>query len=189
MRIVGGKFKKKKLISVQGEKTRPTSDRLRETLFNILSYDVVDTTVLDLFAGTGALGLEAMSRGASSALFLEKMPDAVSVIKKNIDSCNVRDTAGVIRWDILRNLNCLAGRGEFNLVFMDPPYNKSMLEKTLENLIKSDCLMDKAVLIAEHAASETIDPVPESFSVTDHRIYGKTAVSFLMYRKPEPDML
>ncbi|MFA6011953.1 MAG: RsmD family RNA methyltransferase, partial [Desulfobacteraceae bacterium] len=87
MRIIGGMYKKKKLLSVPGMDTRPTADRLRETLFNILSYDVREAVVLDLFAGTGALGLEALSRGAASCVFIDNSRDALSVIKKNCDAC------------------------------------------------------------------------------------------------------
>lgn len=172
-----------------GVKTRPTSDRLRETLFNIVSHRVIDTSVLDLFAGTGALGIESLSRGASNAFFVEQQPEAVSVIKKNIAACVFESTAHVAKWDILRNLNCLNGKGPFNLVFMDPPYNKDMIPVALNNLKKSQSIADHAILIAEHSVSEKIEPLPKGFSITDQRVYGKTAVSFLVFEKSESDML
>ena len=189
MRIIGGKYKRKKLLSVPGVETRPTSDRLRETLFNIVSHSVLDAVVLDLFAGTGALGIEALSRGASNAFFIERQPEAVAVIKKNIEACSFGSTAHTAKWDISRNLNCLKGKGPFNLVFMDPPYNKDMIPVALNNLKKSQSIADQAILIAEHSVSEKIEPLPKGFSITDQRVYGKTAVSFLVYEKSESDML
>ncbi len=181
MRIIGGKYKSKKLFSVPGTNTRPTSDRLRETLFNILSYDVVDSVVLDLFAGTGALGIEALSRSAKKAVFVDKQPEAVSIIKKNLNACSFEEIVHVFKWDICRDLNCLQGTGEFNLVFMDPPYNRGMIPKALISLQKSRCLADSAKLVVEHSTSEIIEPLPEGFLITDSRVYGKTAVSFLTF--------
>lgn len=189
MRIIGGKFKKKKLISVQGLNTRPTSDRLRETLFNIISHRVLDAAVLDLFAGTGAFGIEALSRGASTAFFVERHPEAVTVIKKNIAACSFEKSSGVSRWDVSKNLNCLKGKGPFGLVFMDPPYEKGLIPVALNHLKKSLSLKEQAILIAEHSVSEEIDSLPEGFSITDQRVYGKTTVSFLVYEKAESDML
>lgn len=184
MRIIGGKYKRKKLFSVPGSTTRPTSDRLRETLFNILSYDVVDAIVLDLFAGTGALGIEALSRSAKKTVFVDMQPDSVAVIKKNINACSFQAVTTVLKWDVCRNLNCLNATEElFNLVFIDPPYGKAMIPKALLNLQNSQCLADSARLVVEHAVSEVIDSLPECFSITDQRVYGKTAVSFLVFEK------
>ena len=183
MRIIGGKFKKKKLLSVPGASTRPTSDRLRESLFNILSGVVMDAVVLDLFAGTGALGLEAMSRHAASAVFVDSQSQAISVINKNIRSCSFEETTRVIKWDIIRNLNCLHNRDAlFSLVFMDPPYNLDMISKTLVNLQKCRCLEQNATIVIEHSATESVSNFPDSFSQTDQRLYGKTAVSFLVFK-------
>ncbi len=183
MRIIGGKCKKKKLQSVPGAKTRPTSDRLRESLFNILSGDVMDAVVLDLFAGTGALGLEALSRHAQSAVFVDSQAKAVAVINKNILSCAFEEVTKVYKWDIARNLNCLRGRERlFDLVFMDPPYNLNLVSKSLLKLAESQSLADGAVIVIEHAVSELFSDIPECYTETDRRRYGKTAVSFLVFK-------
>lgn len=184
MRIIGGKYKKKTLLSVPGANTRPTSDRLRETLFNIISFDVTDAVVLDLFAGTGALAIEALSRGAEKAVFVDSQPKAVAVIKKNITACSFNEISEVYKWDICRDLNCLRRTGTvFNLVFIDPPYSKEMIPKALMNLKKSQTLADGAKLVVEHSVSDKIQGLPDGFSVTDQRVYGKTSVSFLVFEK------
>ncbi len=182
MRIIGGKFKRKKLAAVPGASTRPTSDRLRESLFNILAGDVADAVVLDLFAGTGALGIEALSRHAHSAVFVDNQSKAVSVINKNIDACSLEKNIKVYKWDITRNLNCLSGREQlFDLVFIDPPYNLEMIPKTLANLVKIKCLKNDAVIVVEHSSSESVGEIPDCCSMTDIRQYGKTSVTFLVY--------
>ena len=182
MRIIGGKYKKKKLFSVPGMSTRPTSDRLRETIFNILSYDIINAIVLDLFAGTGALGIEAFSRNAKKVVFVDNHPDAVSVIKKNIKACAAEADTSVFKWDICRNLVCFDNTEElFNLVFIDPPYGKEMIPKALLSLKKSRCLADSAKLIVEHSISDRIKSLPDGFLITDQRSYGKIAVSFLVF--------
>ncbi len=183
MRIIGGKYKRKKLLSVPGSSTRPTSDRLRESLFNILSGNVVKAVVLDLFAGTGALGVEALSRHAHSVVFIDNQAKAVSVITKNINACSLEESARIYKWDITRNLNCLNGRERlFDLVFMDPPYNLGMISKALVNLSKTGCLAGGAVVVAEHAVGESVGEIPDCYSITDQRQYGKTAVTFLAFK-------
>lgn len=183
MRIISGKFRKKKLISVPGQSTRPTSDRLRETLFNIIAGKSDGAFVLDLFAGTGALGLEALSRGAEQAVFIDVAPKAVSVIRKNISACSMENQAVVYKWDILKNLNCLNGRTGIDLVFMDPPYLRNMIERPLSFLDRTGALADGADIIVEHAASEAFTTDSDVFQLTDSRTYGKSALSFLTYQK------
>lgn len=180
MRIIGGDFKGKKLAVFRGTATRPTADRLRESIFNIRASSIQGSVVLDLFAGTGALGLEALSRGAASAVFIDSEIAAVNIITKNIASCRVMEQAKVIRWDIRRNLNCLSAAGPvFDLVFMDPPYNADLINPALRHLVKQEVLKSNASIIIEHAITEPVDPKIAGFEMTDQRIYGKTAVSFL----------
>jgi len=180
MRIIGGDFKGKKLASFRGTATRPTADRLRESIFNIRASSMPNAVVLDLFAGTGALGLEALSRGAATAVFIDSETAAVGIIAKNIASCRVTEQAKVIRWDIRRNLNCLASTGPvFDLVFMDPPYNAGLISPALRHLVKQGVLKNNASIIIEHALTEPVDAEIAGFEMTDQRIYGKTVVSFL----------
>jgi len=130
LRIIAGEFKGKKLTSVRGKTIRPTADRTRESMFNILSHRIPGTIVLDLFAGTGALGIEALSRGAESAVFVDNSRGSLSVIRRNVESCALDDRVNIIKWNIEKNLNCLkAVKPGFDLVFIDPPYHRNLLNR------------------------------------------------------------
>jgi 16S rRNA (guanine966-N2)-methyltransferase len=180
MRIISGDLKGKKLFSLKGNATRPTADRVRESIFNICASKISDSDVLDLFAGTGAFALEALSRGAASAVFIDLSPDAVKIIDKNITACKMENRTNVIKWNIVKNLNCLdAKHPVYDLVFMDPPYNQNMILPALKNLVKNDSLKKDATIIIEHSKLEKIPEDLYDFNLTDHRKYGKTHVSFL----------
>jgi len=182
MRIIGGTLKGKRLSSLRGNHIRPTADRLRESIFNILSGRIAGASVLDLFSGTGAFGIEALSRGAAFAVLIDKYRNAVRLIEKNVRACALEKKAKIIQWDITRNLKCLgAFKQIFELVFMDPPYGQMTLAKTLKNLDRSDSLNQGALLVIEHSMLEQLDFETGRFSVTDQRKYGKTLVSFLTY--------
>ncbi len=182
LRIISGNLRGKKLFSVRGIKTRPTADRLRESLFNILASQVRNKKILDLFAGTGALGIEALSRGAKSVVFVDNYINAISIIKKNVTSCNMNEKSKIKQWNILHNLNCIKStEGIIDLVFMDPPYNKNMIQKTLHHLQSCTWLAKNASIIIEHSFLESIPEDLDCFTITDRRKYGKTIVSFLNY--------
>ena len=182
MRIIGGNLKGKRLSSIRGNRIRPTADRLRESIFNILSDRVQGATVLDLFSGTGALGIEALSRGAAFAVLIDRYKNAVWLIEKNVRACAFEKKAKIIQWDITKNLKCIgAFKAVFDLVFMDPPYGQMTLAKTLRNLDLSNSLEKGALLVIEHSLLEPLDLELGRFSLTDRRKYGKTLVSFLTY--------
>ncbi len=192
MRIISGDLKGKKLCSVRGRIIRPTADRLRESIFNILSFRVQGAVALDLFAGTGALGLEALSRGAESTVFIDNDKGSLSVIERNIQLCAFDNRTKIIKWDIKKNLNCIRSTGLtsrilplniplFNLVFMDPPYKKNMLKSALCNLHSTGSLERGALIIIEHTLLEPIPTDSPKFEIADQRRYGKTLVSFLNY--------
>ncbi len=182
LRVISGELKGKKLFSVKGLKTRPTSGRLRESIFNILSDCVVDSVVLDLFAGTGAMGIEALSRGASFAIFIDNDKEAVSTISKNIEACGLKDRVRVKKYDLSKNIIKFANKlPAFNLVFMDPPYNRNLIIPALIYLSKSRILENKASIVIEHDLHETLFQNVSDYKITDQRRYGKTVVSFLKY--------
>lgn len=182
MRIVGGNFKGKKLYSITGRKIRPTADRLRESIFNILSTQVQGSNVLDLFSGTGALGIEALSRGARRVVFVEKSQIALSVIRRNVRACALEKRVKIISWDIEKNLNCIeSDTPAFDLVFMDPPYNRSIIPTALLNLHKSRSVKKAACIIVEHSILEPILENHAAFIISDQRKYGKSLVTFLTY--------
>jgi 16S rRNA (guanine966-N2)-methyltransferase len=182
LRIIAGEFKGRKLQSVRGTKTRPTADRIREAIFNILAFQIQGATVLDLYAGTGAFGIEALSRGAKSVIFVDVDSDSISVLRENIKTFALESLTNIFRWDLSRNLNCLGSLGSaFNLIFMDPPYNKDMVETTLFNLHCSQSMQNGARIVVEHSFLEPISKGRLPFEISDQRGYGKTLVSFLNY--------
>ncbi len=184
MRIIGGRLRGRKLQTFKGSDVRPTADRVREALFNILGSKFINANVLDLFAGTGALGIEALSRGAQTAVFVDNSAPSLEVLRKNLDRCALRHCTQTIRWDIARNLACLKGYPmAFDLVFMDPPYNRGLVPTTLQHLVDSECLASEALLTAEHEAGMKLE-LPPHFTCTDLRRYGRTALSFFTFLNP-----
>ena len=182
MRIIGGKFRGRKLRSVRGSATRPTSDRTREAIFNIIGFEVRGARVLDLYAGTGALGIEALSRGAQSAAFIDISRQSLSILKANLAALALEASTNVIRWDLTHNLNCLGSMPRaFDLVFMDPPYNHNLVISTLDHLHASRALENGACIIVEHSQQEAVESDLTPFERVDQRRYGKTLVSFLNY--------
>lgn len=156
MRIIAGTYRSRILKSLKGLELRPTSDRLRETLFNVLGPGVAGTRFLDLFAGTGAIGIEALSRGAAEVVFIENHPSAVKLIRRNLESLGIRSGVTVLAVDALRGLQLLAsGKKEteprFDYVFLDPPYSVAeQYARVLEFLGFADLLVSGGSVIAEH---------------------------------------
>jgi len=182
LRIIGGARRGKRLYSPRNNSIRPTADRVRESIFNILAGRVFDSRLLDLFAGTGAIGLEALSRGAKHATFIDNHPAALELIKKNIKVCEWADRTEIIRWDSTRSLNCIKCHIElYSLVFIDPPYRSEMVPTILGHLDRSNVLTNKALVIVEHSSTEILDGKISTFFLEDQRSYGKTLVSFFQY--------
>lgn len=196
MRIIAGEYKGRKLSPIPGLLIRPTADRIRESIFNIIGTHASNAIVLDLFAGTGALGLEALSRGAAVAFFVDNSKTALSVVKKSVGMIGVDGRAQIIRWDIAKDLNCIRGSGRrdpgwisdgeggtarsgFDLVFIDPPYNRNLVGKALAHLSSGDVLSKDAVIVVEHSHSEQLPEDGSGYCIADQRTYGRTCVSFL----------
>jgi 16S rRNA (guanine966-N2)-methyltransferase len=150
MRVIAGKAKRLQLKTVKGMETRPTTDRIKETLFNILQNDIENCRFLDLFSGSGAIGIEALSRGASIAVFVENSKEAIGCIRENLQFTKLSDSAIVMEKDVLSAISILEGRGErFDIVFMDPPYNKEIEKKVLERLKDSSVIDGDSIIIVE----------------------------------------
>lgn len=182
MRIISGSLRGRRLTAVRGMATRPTTDRTREALFNILGQTMADQKVLDLFAGTGALALEALSRGAESAVLVDNARAALNTIRKNIQACNLAASTRVLHWDLCRRLTCLkAYPRHFDLIFMDPPYGQNLADKTLIHLHDSCALAADALVVVEHHVDDLLEPPSDRFHLQDQRRYGKTLVSFIRY--------
>lgn len=184
MRIVAGRFKGKTLASPRSHGTRPTSDRLRETIFNILAhgigFDTEDARVLDLFAGTGAFGFEAVSRGARHCTFIEEGAEARGVIRTNMEHLGLNGVAKIFRRDATR-LGAVGTIDPFNLVFADPPYGKGLGEKALASAANGGWLLPGALCVVEENAAEAPE-FPSGFSEVDRRQVGDSQVIFLEYQ-------
>lgn len=182
MRVISGTARGTRLYSPKGTDVRPTSDRVKESLFNIIGDATRDALVLDLFAGSGALGIESLSRGARRAYFVDQNREAVSSVSKNLELTKLADRANIIKADALRALEHFSRDAlKFDLIFLDPPYriSVSFLDAILDKLA-SDLLSDDGLLILEHSA-KTNPSEPEGLRIGMTRAYGDTAVT--LYHK------
>ena len=178
MRVISGTLKGKKLFSVRGQSVRPTSDRVKEAIFDILQDRFRGQKVLDLFAGTGALGIEALSRGATAGVFVEESPRSLVALRRNIESCRLQDRTEVLVKEVRAGLRVLEEKGErFGLILLDPPYGKGLAGSTLEALSRRSILDIEGLVVAEHSVSEALPSLP-SLERVDERRYGDTQVSF-----------
>jgi 16S rRNA (guanine(966)-N(2))-methyltransferase RsmD len=162
MRVIAGKYRSRTLRSLKGQALRPTSDRLRETLFNILGPAVENSMFVDLFAGTGAVGIEALSRGARAAIFVEQHAPAASLIRRNLESLGLSAEAEILGVDVLRGLERLEARHvHAQFVFLDPPYTAAEdYERVLEFLGESPLVAPSGRVIAEHSRKRALPERP-----------------------------
>lgn len=184
MRIIGGKYKSRRIKVPAGLKVRPTADRVRESLFNILGGQFEGISVLDLFAGSGALGLEALSRGAETAAFVDNSPASLAIIKENIESLELEDYCRTVFANLEKGVGALTHKADgFNLIFLDPPYSKGLINTCLTLIDKASLISPGATAVAESATSEDLPKELGSWILTDQRIYGQTKLSFYEYSK------
>jgi len=180
MRIVGGRHKGRALKAPDGRVARPTADRVRESLFNILAHcdwvDLDDARVVDCFAGSGALGLEALSRGAGAVTFVENHPASLAAIRANLDM--LKEQADIVRTDATR---LPPSKEPYDLALMDAPYERELSAPCLAALASQNWLCDGALVVVEVAAKEAFTP-PAGFEVVDSRTYGAAKLIFLIYR-------
>ena len=181
MRVVGGRLRSRPIAGPKSDSVRPTSDRLREALFNILTHSygdpVAGARVLDLFAGTGALGIEAISRGADYALFVDEGVEARALLRDNVESLGLGGVTRIFRRDASR-LGPAHPLDPFSLVFLDPPYGKGLAEKSLISARDGGWLMPEALLIVEEAADAGFK-APDGFAELQRRRYDDTEFTFV----------
>lgn len=186
MRIVSGRFRGRALAAPEHEGLRPTSDRVRESIFNILAhgiddFDLAGARVIDLFAGTGALGLEALSRGAGYCLFVEEGVEARALIRRNVEAFGLTGETRIFRRDAT-DLGPAGNMPPYSLAFLDPPYGKGLAAKALDGLAAGGWLAPGALCVVEDRAGETLDR-PDSYVPVDQRTWGETQVHFLRFQK------
>ena len=184
MRIVGGQFRGRTLVAPSHDGTRPTSDRVREAIFNILAHGMPDFTlagarVLDLFAGTGALGIEALSRGASYCLFVEEDAGARALIRRNVEALGLTGVTKIFRRDAT-SLGPVGRSAGFTLAFLDPPYGQGLAERALASAAKDGWLAAGSIAIIEERKGATLE-LPADFEMLDQRAWGDTQAVFVRF--------
>ena len=179
MRVIGGNARGRRLKVPKGQTLRPTAARVKEALFDILPHDLSGVKVLDLFAGTGNITIEALSRGAAEAILVDSTAQSGKVIRENLRRLRLVGRTKVWIAPVTRALRLLARRGEtFDMIFLDPPYEQRMVETTLKIVATGGLLRPSGVLIAEHSIREELQSRYDSLVLQDQRRYGSTLLSF-----------
>lgn len=180
MRIISGTSRGRRLTAPRGKILRPTSDRVKESIFNILGKEVEGKVVLDLFAGTGNLGIEALSRGAARATFVERAREALRAIQRNLLQCGFTDRAEVIPKEVERAITLLESRREsFDLILMDPPYESGWIERTLNKLNRHRIFHEGSMLVIEHGRREPLPNTTADWTILKQRTMGDTIITIL----------
>lgn len=178
MRIISGKARGLKLLSLEGPDTRPTLDNVKEAIFSMLFYECPDAAVLDLFAGSGALGIEALSRGAKEACFVDSNPKACSIVKANLEKSRLGDAAVVINTDYRTYLRKAADENKkFDLIFLDPPYALGLLDEVLALILEYELLNSGALIVCEFENGTDIDI--KNYKLVKDKRYGRACVMVL----------
>lgn len=172
MRVISGTLRGRKLETLPGTDTRPTTDNVKESVFNIIQFSVAGSTVLDLFAGSGQLGIECLSRGAARAVFVDKSRAATEIIRKNLQHCSLKSE--VFQTDALSFLqHC----GKFDLIFLDPPYDSDLYDPILKNINLFDILNEGGIIIVESRKEQVFSELFPPYIFMRDYIYGKTRIS------------
>lgn len=179
MRVISGSARRIQLKTVEGMGTRPTTDRIKETLFNILQPELYRARFLDLFSGSGAIGIEALSRGCGMAVFVENDREATACIRENLERTKLFETAEVMQKDVFAALETLEKEGKsFDIIFMDPPYAAGLAEPTLEKIVSGGLLAPEGMVIVERSAQIPLAPI-KGLYVDREKNYKTTVITFL----------
>ena len=179
MRVITGSARGRSLLTLPGEDVRPTTDRVKEAMFSIIQFEIEGRQVLDLFAGSGQLGIEALSRGAAYAHFIDASKESINCVKQNLQKTGLKSNACVLQTDSLTFLN--TSQNKFDIAFLDPPYSKGILQSALP--LVAERMNDGVVIICEHPYGEEMPQEAGAFSVYRKYKYGKTELT--VYRKKE----
>lgn len=177
MRIITGSARGTKLVTPEGESTRPTAERTKQAVFNILQFELAGRRVLDLFAGSGQLGLEALSRGAAYAIFSDSAQDACRAIRTNIEKTHMEDRCRLLCGEYQFAIRTLRGSAPFDLIFLDPPYASGLLKRSLEQLMRAGLIAEGAYIVCESADKTPL--LAEGLTVYRFGSYGKNVITIL----------
>lgn len=180
MRVIAGTARSLRLKTLEGMETRPTTDRIKETVFNMLQNDIQGSSFLDLFSGSGAIGIEALSRGARSAVFVDNNREAIKCIEENLNHTKFTNQARVISSESVTALRRMEGKDHFDIIFMDPPYEKELEREVLECLLNSDILTEDTIIIIEASKETTFDYLDDlGYICTKEKMYKTNKHVFL----------
>ena len=179
MRVITGTARGRRLKELSGMETRPTTDRVKEGLFNIIQFDIEGRRVLDLFGGTGQLGIECLSRGADRAVFVDQRKDAAALIRDNLRTTELADRGQVVQGDSLAYLSSC--REKFHLIFLDPPYASELLEQALKTIVRFDILSGNGIIVCETPADRVLPEVPAPYRKGRDYRYGM--IKLTLYRR------
>ena len=178
MQIITGKYKGRKLVSQPSFETKPTLARVKESLFCVIADEVEGKVVLDLFAGSGALGIDCLSRGAKKVYFCDSSKDAIKYLKTNLR--NINDGFEIVESDYYDALMRL--KTKFDLVFLDPPYDSDYGEKAVLLLSKMNMLNENALIVFEHSSKKSLQSLPKNCIMEKSKVYGSVAIDFIRFR-------
>lgn len=186
MRIISGKARGTKLYTLEGENTRPTLDRVKESIFNIIQNEIKGTKILDLFAGSGAIGLEFLSRGAEKAVLCDKSREAINIIKKNIEKTHMEKETQIINDDFEKCLDKLKNQ-QFDIIYIDPPYATDYILKSLKKIIELNIAKEESLIIIETDDEKRIEKEIKNIDIeiVDKRKYGRATIIFLSLKKED----
>ena len=185
MRVIAGALKGRPILTPRGHRTRPTADQVRIALMDSLMPRLADARVLDLFAGAGGVGLEALSRGAAQATFVERDPRAVVALRQNVSALGVRGQARLLQVDVERALARLAAEGaQFDIVFLDPPYEADLVPATLDRLGEGAVIAAAAVVVAQHLTKRPPASTAGVLTAVRQRRFGETTLTFFHVQAP-----
>ncbi len=186
MRVIAGKAKGRILFQPKSEAIRPTSDRVKESVFNTIGEEIVDKRILDLFAGTGNLAIEALSRGAEKAVLVDKAKTAINIIYKNVNAVGFKDKCQIVRSDVFRYLSyAIKSKEKFGVIFADPPYLQNVIGSLVKEIDLSDLLNNGGLFILEHDKNQYLTMPLKSLAIVRQKKYGNTAVTFFRKRGNE----
>lgn len=187
MRIISGKYKGHHLVSFKGDHLRPTTDRVKEALFNKIQFELEDSLVLDLFSGTGNLGLEAISRGAKNVVFVDENPKSIEILKKNIEKLRIEKSCyEIINLDVFRFLKKSSDR-KFGFIFIDPPFTQKMAHDVMEALDKTTIFGPETFISIESQKKERMETEYAHLIRFDFRDYGDKVLSFFRSKEPSDE--
>ena len=185
MRVITGSARGRILMELQGMETRPTTGKVKESIFSIIQFDIEGRRILDLFAGTGQLGIEALSRSAKQCVFIDQRSDAVKLIRENLEVCGLSDRAVVRSGDAM---SYLKSGEKFDIIFLDPPYASGLLVKALEDIAAFDICREHGIIVAESAVETELPALSPPYSLYRQYRYGKIKLS-VYHRSGNEDTL